>query len=179
MLARRDNGPRIFSTHVATSGPDGRFVFERVIPGSGHISRHWTPMIDEGAREVGSWSLFTASFPAGQTVHFDFGGTGRTVTGKLLPAAGFSGAFRWNFARVLAAAVSQKERADGRAVTATVDRDGRFRMDDVPSGEYMLRVWLIEGDDFGHLDSHRFSVPPTNEGDAEPVDLGMLSLQKP
>jgi hypothetical protein len=52
-------------------------------------------------------------------------------------------------------------------------------MNDVPSGEYMLRVWLTEGDNAGHLDSHRFTVTPTKEGDSEPVDLGMLTLQKP
>jgi protocatechuate 3,4-dioxygenase beta subunit len=179
LMARRNNGPRIFSQHQSTSGPDGRFVFERVIPGRGRISRHFIPMLDEGAREVGSWSQFAASFPAGQTVHIDLGGTGRAVLGKLQPPAGFSGKVRWNLARILAWAPEQDQRADRPSVTATVDRDGKFRMDDVPAGQYLLRVWFIEGHDPGHLDNHPFVVPPTQEGEpGKPVDLGTLTLQQ-
>ena len=38
--------PRIFTQHQATTGPDGRFVFERVIPGRGWIGRRI--MLDGG-----------------------------------------------------------------------------------------------------------------------------------
>jgi len=180
LMASRNHLPRIFSHHQSSSGPDGRFVFERVIPGRGRIGRHVFPTLDEGAREAGSWSQFAASFPAGQTVHIDLGGTGRAVLGKLQPPAGFSGAVRWNFVRILAGAPEQEQRADRPSITATVDRDGKFRMDDVRAGQYLLRVWCIGGDDPGHLDSHPFVVPPPHEGEPDkPVDLGTLKLQKP
>src|SRR5262249_50267145 len=46
--------PRIYSQHFATTGPDGRFVFERVIPGTGRIGRRIIFMVNEGATEVTS-----------------------------------------------------------------------------------------------------------------------------
>ena len=45
-LVRETMYRSIFTQHEATTGPDGRFVFERVIPGSGRIGRRissrWT-----------------------------------------------------------------------------------------------------------------------------------------
>ena len=92
--------PSIFTQHRATTGPDGRFVFERVIPGTGRIGRDITFMVDEGATEVTSSCMIAADFPAGKTVHIDLGGTGRPVVGKLQPPEGFTGKVRWNFAMV-------------------------------------------------------------------------------
>ncbi len=64
-------------------------------------------------------------------------------------------------------------------MTATVDRDGKFRIDDVPAGNYSLSV-RFQRDDAGHLFNQRFAVPPTKEGVSDqPVDLGTLTLQKP
>src|SRR5262249_19819820 len=64
-------GPSIHSQHTATTGPDGRFVFERVIPGTGRIGRQITFMVSEGATEVTSSRKIGANFPSGKTVHID------------------------------------------------------------------------------------------------------------
>src|SRR5262249_17539587 len=75
----RLNSRSIFSTRQSTTGPDGRFIFERVIPGTGRIGRNITFMVNEGATEVTSSCKIAASFPSGKTVHIDLGGTGRPV----------------------------------------------------------------------------------------------------
>ena len=80
--------PRIFTQYQVTTGPDGRFVFDRVIPGRGRIGRNITYMVDDGALEVTSSCKIAASFPPGETVHIDLGGTGRAVVGKLQTAGG-------------------------------------------------------------------------------------------
>jgi protocatechuate 3,4-dioxygenase beta subunit len=60
---------------------------------------------------------------------------------------------------------------------ASVDRDGNFRIDDVPPGDYSLSVRVDERP-IGQLRDYAFSVPPA-EADAasEPVDLGTLTLE--
>src|SRR5262249_46634944 len=76
------NVPRVdsrglYSTHRSPTGPDGRFVFERVIPGTGRIGREMTFMVNEGATEVTSSHKIGMDFPSGKSVHIDLGGTGR------------------------------------------------------------------------------------------------------
>ena len=127
--------PNIFTQHQATTGPDGRFVFERVIPGNGRIGRRITFMVDEGATEVASGYMIGAEFPSGKTVHIDLGGTGRPVVGRLQPPEGFTGKVRWNFA-----GHHGRGRREEPDYTVTVDREGKFRIDDVPAGEYLLSV---------------------------------------
>lgn len=65
--------------------------------------------------------------------------------------------------------------------TATVDRDGSFRIDDVPPGNYALDVYFNEQKKAGfpgHLLKYIFTVPPADQsGDPEPVDLGTLTLK--
>ena len=63
-------------------------------------------------------------------------------------------------------------------MTASVDSDGSFRIDDVPSGAYVLRVRFSEKA-VGELSEYRFSVPMLEtEYVAEPLDLGTLKLDK-
>ena len=132
---------------------------------AGRIGRSLMLMADEGAREVTSTCKIAASFPAGQTVHIDLGGTGRSVVGKLQPPEGFTGEVRWNFAIVHVQPDEKGEREDTPFITATVDRDGKFHIDDAPTGQYSLSV-RFDRDDAGHLDNHHFAVPPTNDGRA-------------
>ena len=90
--------------------------------------------VNDGAADVTSSCMIAANFPAGKTVHIDLGGTGRPVVGKLRPPEGFQGKVRWNFALVTAMSDQAETRATSPSLTATIDRDGRFRMDDVPAG---------------------------------------------
>ncbi len=59
---------------------------------------------------------------------------------------------------------------------ATANRDGRFRIDDVPAGEYSLNVSFVRNE-AGHLRDYLFVVPPADTASAgQPVDLGALRL---
>ncbi len=63
--------------------------------------------------------------------------------------------------------------------TASVGRDGSFRIDDVPTGDYVLRVRFSKKTP-GVLSGYRFSVPAMAGGRAtEPLDLGTLTLDPP
>jgi BlaR1 peptidase M56/Carboxypeptidase regulatory-like domain len=171
--------PRIFTQHDVTTGPDGRFTFERVIPGKGRIGRRIILMVDDGATEVTSSCMIAADFPAGKIARIDLGGTGRPVVGKLQPPEGFDGKVRWNFALVTAGPDDPEARAAGPHLTATVDRDGTFRIDDVPPGGYSLSV-RFQRDDAGRLFIHPFVVPSAGDDAAgPPVDLGTLKLRDP
>ncbi len=177
----RSNGdgvPSIFTTHYVTTGPGGRFVFERVIPGPGWLGRHLMLTVDDGAAVVTSSCMMQAEFPAGKTVHIDLGGTGRAIVGKLRPPDGFKEKVRWNFALVTGRSDAPQAEALSPNFTATIDRDGTFRIDDVPAGSYSLDV-RFDRNDAGHLFNHRFQVPSA-EGDLAPlpVDLGTLTLEK-
>ena len=55
---------------------------------------------------------------------------------------------RWNFALVTVQSDATEDRAAGPYFTATVDRDGKFRIDDVPAGDYSLSV-RFQRDDAG------------------------------
>lgn len=169
--------PSIFTHYQSTTGPDGRFAFDRVFPGPARIGRGITLMVDQGATEVTSSCMIAAEFPAGKTVHLDLGGTGRAIVGALEPPKGFKDKVRWNFALVTVMADRDEARATAPYITASVGPDGRFRIDDVPPGDYMMRV------DFhpmgpGGLHNHRLKVPPAGAKPAdEPVDLGPLTLE--
>jgi RNA polymerase sigma factor (sigma-70 family) len=165
----------ISTGHEATTGPDGHFVFERVFPGRGSIGREITFMVDSGATEVTSSCKIRADFPGGKTTHLDLGGTGRAVIGKLLPREGFAGKARWNFATVWVRPDLDDAGEVGVYITASIDRDGTFRIDDVPAGKYMLDV-RFDRDDAGHLRNHPLEVPAA-KGEA-PIDLGILKLEK-
>ncbi len=169
-----DDVPHIFTHHDVTTGPDGRFVFERVIPGHGSIGRRIMLTVNDGAADVTSSCMIAADFPAGKTVHIDLGGTGQAVVGKLQLPEGTHEKIRWNFALVVLATEGAEVRQEGVYITATVGRDGRFRIDDVPAGDYGLAATLDreKGGRF-MLRNHRITVPPTKEGvPAQPVQPG-------
>jgi hypothetical protein len=125
--------------------------------------------------------MIAANFVGGMTSHIDLGGTGRPVVGKLQPPEGFNERVLWNFALVSVQSISPETRETSPYITASVDRDGRFRLDDVPAGHYSLSVRFDTGPGraAGRLFNHRFEVPSL-EGDlaVQPVDLGTLRLEK-
>ncbi|QDT88439.1 carboxypeptidase regulatory-like domain-containing protein [Gimesia algae] len=64
-------------------------------------------------------------------------------------------------------------------INASVARDGSFRIDDVPPGEYVLSVNFYERENNpGYVGDLHFTVPPVENGfSSEAVDLGTLTLK--
>ncbi|WP_159452171.1 M56 family metallopeptidase [Singulisphaera sp. GP187] len=172
------DAPSIFTHHDVTTGPGGRFVFDRVVSGRGAIGRRIMLTVDDGATDVTSSCMLSAEFPGGKTAHIDLGGTGRPVVGKLRPPDGFDEKVRWNFALVTAQPDAAEAGVAGPYLTASVDRDGHFRIDDVPVGTYSLSV-RFDRNGAGQLLNHRIEVP-AQAGDVavQAVDLGVLKLEK-
>ena len=170
--------PHIFTVYDTTTGPDGRFVFERVVAGSGWIGRRVIMTADDGAAEAASSCWVRTKFPLGKTVHVDLGGSGRLVVGKLqAPAPGIERKVLWSFATIRANPLG-KQTGGSFYFTATVGHDGAFRLDDVPPGQYSLNVRFFQFS-AGHLFNRRFYVRPTvAKTSAEPDDLGVLTLEK-
>ena len=162
---------------LATTGPDGRFVFERVATGKGRIG----PAIaigPEGAVQAISSRQTWVKFPLGQTVHVDLGGNGRRVVGKVSAPPDPEKPVRLNFTTILVVPKGQADRTPNFDFYATVGRDGTFHIDDVPEGEFDLTAWLSLRKSNGRL-SHHFVVPAIASGQsAAPLDLGVLTLQE-
>ena len=173
-----DDGPNITVRSRTTTGPDGRFVFDRVAAGHGQIHREfkWMPRI--GYTEVASACAVYLKFPIGKVVKVDIGRQGRAVVGRLKPARGFSKPVLWQFAHVAITPDSENPEAENRRYTASIDQDGRFRVDDVPPGRYELNSGLMNEFAPGRLVDTPLTVPgeeirPLNQ----PLDLGELEVQ--
>ncbi|MAG93829.1 MAG: hypothetical protein CMJ48_08785 [Planctomycetaceae bacterium] len=219
------NEPNIHTHHDVTTGRNGRFVFERVMPGPARIGRRIMLTVDDGALDVTSAGWVAENFATGKTTRIDLGGAGRPVVGVLEPPKGVKGRVNWNFALVsvrshlptppqpveppipagikddpqkLAAwmlkwqltpagqawtawrnayEATTQLRAAAPLFRATVDRDGTFRIDDMPAGSYSLSL-RFSRDAVGRLSSFRFVVPPMNGARSDQrLNLGVLTLQ--
>src|SRR5690606_13277818 len=109
-------------------------------------------------------------FFAGKTTTLNLGGTGRRIVGKLAPAVGYSGRVIWNLNLLqlegtlppppepLTKAEDFKDpkryetwriayekylqlQTDNTYFSASLGDDGAFHIDDVPPGNYDLRMW--------------------------------------
>ncbi len=135
--------------------------------------------VNDGAVEVTSSRMMTLNLLAGETTQIDLGGTGRAVVGRLEAPADVEGQVNWNFALIdvrpdLPKSISD----DSLRFTVTVDRNGAFRIDDMPEGFYLLNV-RFSRDVAGHLPGYRFVVPAQEEnGPNRPINLGVLNLEK-
>ncbi len=211
--------PSIFTHYDVTTGVDGKFAFDRVLPGIGAIGRRIHLLGGQGATEATSSVRIHTEFVPGETTKLDLGGSGRPVIGKLIPPPGYNQKVMWNFALISARADLQapqrppvpveiqskpqeheawwngwkktpegqawsaaykayeKERAMAPYLNASVDRDGTFRIDDVPPGSYRMRV-DFEENRAGSIVNYPFTVPPVDGlRSDEAVDLGTLTLQ--
>ena len=117
-------------------------------------------------------------FPIGKVVKVDIGRQGRAVVGRLKPPRGFSKPVLWQFAHVAITPDSENPEAEMRRYTASINQDGRFRVDDVPPGEYTLSSGLSNEFAPGRLIDMRFTVPSEKIRPlSQPLDLGILELQ--
>ena len=134
---------------------------------------------NEAASEAMSSAYVPATFSAGNTVHIDLGGTGRSVVGKLRPPRGFNDKVHWHFAIVTLQSGGIEAQPDRPSFKANVAGDGAFRIDDVPAGRYTLSV-RFQRDGIGRLRDQTLTVPTAQTASSDPpVDMGTLTLEEP
>lgn len=162
---------------------EGRFAFEKVVPLAGYrVGRfdRW-----EGLDWVfRSGDLF--EIRPGETASVIFGGSGRPVVGKIEPPSAWAGVINCGdrCSAVLSSA-NLKPSEKGYVYCARgLEPDGSVRIEDIPAGEYRVRI-RVNGTDsrrdlgpFGILE-RTFTIPPMAGGRSdEPFDLGVMRLER-
>ncbi len=193
---RHDPVDPVYWNNQATSDAQGRFTFERVVPGEVGISRH----IEYTDRNIGSGGgspSATVQVAAGATVRLDLGGTGRAVVGKAALPAELAGRKDWLYgfcylvrkpASTEPGGAGGKTSSVGRrdaSFTFKVEADGSFRIEDVEAGTYELLIKANEeppdhrGLGTAALATTRSEVvvPAMPGGRSDlPLDLGAVTL---
>ena len=126
----------------------GRFVFERVIPGPSEVARVVVTNVGNGTSlHMGCWQEPVDVAP-GDIVLARIGGTGRPVIGRIKLPESKAPLVDWR--RNPPATLSKSRPGDlvppgadqdphwNDRFAASFDKDGRFRIDDVPPGRYWL-----------------------------------------
>jgi len=178
---RQPDQPNIDFTYEVQTNKDGRFDFPRVMPGEGTIARA-TP-IDDIARRF-NYHL-GVDVRSGESTRVQIGGTGRPVIGRIVIPDMIWNLFDWQYVYG-ALRISSLVNPPYKILGVDFDKNGSFRIDDVPTGEYCLSVQAygpplntrrVRGELIGVL-SRVFRVPDIPGGRSdEPLDLGALELQ--
>ena len=191
----------------ATIDPQGRFAFDLVKPGQASVGR--VSLGEESWREDYDVDV-TVYVEPGKTTNVDVGGSGRPVVGRLTvdeklkeqvdwrsceakltrPAELVSTRQRGGWVSRLFGAESKTEHRyrDGFVyqLAVALERNGSFRIEDVPAGDYTLQVSLRgkPGDTEWGSGEHLGSASPavtvpefTGERTDEPFDLGEVQLE--
>ena len=95
-----DSGPDVSTQIVGETDSDGRYRFDRIVPGSYRLGRKITIMAFDGATEATSSQEVPVEYVAGKTTTLDLGGAGRAVVGKLIPPADFPEVVLWSFVQI-------------------------------------------------------------------------------
>ncbi len=159
---------------MQTTDGQGRFAFERVVPGEGRIGRVVANLNEPHGSS--SSCMIAATFPAGKTAHIDLGTTGRPVIGRLKLPGKSQADNPWSFALLLVRPSDLQLSETGPRFSGTVDRDGNFCIDDVPAGVYWLLIHFAKSRRRPVADCH-LSVPAVDEKLSQrPVDLGIVTV---
>jgi hypothetical protein len=171
----------------------GRFVFERVIPGASEVARVVVTDFGNGSQQhMGCWQEPVDVAP-GQTVEVRIGGKGRPVVGRIALQAppGVHVDWRQNQPATIEKArgfnpfrnlFGPDPRQNDR-FAASIDKNGRFQVDDVPPGHYELTITidaLPASDRPGPVQElRRVKVPVdvTEGDDGSAVDLGEIPAE--
>jgi hypothetical protein len=151
----------------------GRFRFDWVIPGSGRISRSVVTKLGGGpSQHKPCWPRFVCVKPA-QTVQVTIGGKGRPVIGRIVVDGTPEAPIGW----------ARNEPVEIGWFAAHIDKDGWFRIDDIPSGRHTLDVRVTApshgagGPVIGRAkrDFTRPELPVGRSND--PLDLGTITIK--
>ena len=170
----RPNRAYLWSFGYSTQTDErGRFHFDWVIPGSGRISRSVVTKLSGGASQhMPCWPEFIDVKP-GQVLQVTIGGKGRPVTGRIVVEGTPEAPIDW----------ARNEPVAIGWFAAHIEKDGRFRIDDIPSGQHTLNVRVnapshgAGGPVIGRV-KRDFNLPEMPNGRSnEPLDLGTITVK--
>jgi len=178
---REPEQPRINFEYEVQTDEDGHFAFPHVLPGEGTVARS-TPLDDRARRYSHHISVEVKS---GQATRVQIGGTGRPVIGKIVIPDMIQNVFDWQYTdRSLR--ISSPINPPYIVLPLDCDKDGSFRVEDVPAGEYCIYIYAYgpppdsqsrRGERIGVL-THPFNIPEMPGGRSdEPLDLGVLEME--
>jgi hypothetical protein len=174
--------PSVSLNYSTTTADDGTFEWKRVFPGEGMIAKNVAHHVTSRSSMHSYSHSQRATFRAGEVTELALGGNGRPVSGKLQAPAGLKGTVDWNFAIV---ELTGQPRA--QSYCTAVRPDGSFRIEDIPPGEYRLRIELNapnqdrigEGATIGQL-LQQITVSNAADPSVDRAqDLGVLILKEP
>ncbi|MEJ2702438.1 MAG: carboxypeptidase regulatory-like domain-containing protein, partial [Sedimentisphaerales bacterium] len=179
--SRQREYPRIFFEYKVQTDEEGHFTFPKLPPGEGTVAR----AIPIDARAFRYNYHIGVEVRSGETTRVQIGGTGRPVVGKVVVPDMIKSVFDWQNTRGVLRSSSPID-PPYKLLSFTFNKDGSFRVDDVPAGEYSIRVDAYgpppnartpRGERIGRF-SRVFSVPEMPGGRSdESLDLGELELE--
>lgn len=172
------------SGHTTKSDVDGRFRFDRVVPGEGTVSRSIVIEHGRGSTHHHGWNTPVEVKPNATTT-VQIGGTGRPVAGRVRLNEKTDTPIDWatnDIAQIQPVVRDRRGRSGrgGRYIGALL-KSGRFRIPDVPPGEYEIVIPVngpLVGDRIGERSiigraRQAFTVPEIPGGRSNaPLDLG-------
>ena len=179
---------RLFHQYATHTDDHGRFTFERVMPGRGSVSHVLVTNRGRFSTHLNGGGPAVDVRP-GQTMRVRIGGKGRPVIGRVVVDRTPKPPIDWTQnSPVFMTRPKHKNEATSDYVGAgsNLDKDGRFRFDDITPGTYEMTFSVNAkpdsqlfdpGNDLGSL---RMSVtmPEIAGGQSdEPLDLGSLTIK--
>lgn len=170
-------------TFVTRADQDGRFRFDRALPGRAELSRAITTAENHPFL---CWPT-AAELIAGQSTAVQLGGSGRRIRGRFLaPPSGWSSGMQWiaGTFRLIQKRPNSDELDSTRQFPVQLTPDGRFWADDLPAGDYtLLAIPRIApsteqcgpGEVVGRGE-FAVTVPTLRNGDGSEIDLGVVQV---
>jgi hypothetical protein len=178
---------------------DGRFVIERLVPGAVRVGREvLLAEFPDGAITSSSTHTVAVEIKPGETARVEIGGKGRAIFGRLKTPDGEKRKVDWTWGFHALEAQPRKPGVISRILGSApppkpmtrypfrVKSDGSFRIEDVPAGEYILKLSVREPPQPGEMDTGReigglqkeVVVPQMPGGRSDqPLDLGTIEVE--
>lgn len=173
--------PELSVSEMAKTDANGGFVFARVLSGSGSVSCRLPQRPGLPEANFMSMQSIETKFPAGETVHLEFGRHCRTVVGRLRAPPDLKMRPRWRLASVELRWENASGDRQTREFKGSPENDGSFRIDNVPPGRWALAIDYINYDRENQWRLyllHHFSVSELDDGPSPaPLDLKVLNLE--
>jgi protocatechuate 3,4-dioxygenase beta subunit len=180
------NNPLFEYEYSTETDTNGFFEFDSVPPGRVQIGR----LLRLSTRVTSPSHVTNVNLKPGQTLNVTIGGSGRPVIGKVILPANYKAPINffcsYNSIRLRQPESQKTEDMEQNSYAFEINSDGTFRIEDIPTGIYDLRISLHErflktygsrGDCIGQV-NYDFVIPKIVDGFSnEPFDIGTLELE--